>query len=68
MHSRTLASGLWGHGIPTGQLSIGNAFFSLPLQEKEKRKHPCNFDVGAWAMCLAECHFIECRAQLFQIL
>ncbi|GAA6004856.1 hypothetical protein JCM10207_008429 [Rhodosporidiobolus poonsookiae] len=37
-----------GHGIEDEevlrQLSIGNAFFKLPLEEK--RQHPCDFEVG----------------------
>ncbi|KAF9263932.1 gibberellin 2-oxidase [Marasmius fiardii PR-910] len=43
--------GFWivtGHGIPDEevlrQLSIGNAFFNQPVEEK--RKYPCDFSVG----------------------
>ncbi|KAF7351687.1 putative Flavonol synthase [Mycena sanguinolenta] len=49
----SLTVGFWvvtGHGIPDGevlrQFSIGNAFFNLPVEEKQK--HPCNFAVGEY--------------------
>ena len=49
--------GFWvvtGSGIPdeqvVRQLSIAQAFFNLPLEEKQK--HPCDFSVGKLAVLL----------------
>ncbi|KAK7065100.1 flavonol synthase [Favolaschia claudopus] len=51
LHDAVKNVGFWvvtGHGIPDEevlrQFSIGNAFFNLPLEEKQK--HPCNFEIG----------------------